>query len=187
MLIDNNNQLSWKNHINFLHNKLSKVCSMISKLRHYVPLSTHIGILQHVQLHLQYSLLIWGRATKTQYHKLIILQNKIIRACLFCPQHYKTDLLYSRFKVLKLDDMITIEYAKLNTTTTCYCIHLIITLPNLNSTKYYTMQNHRQECNREKSSSSYWLKFLEKYSPNYGRCSLSEFIRYFKNNILANY
>ena len=31
------NQLSWKNHIDFLHNKLSKVCGMIYKLRHYVP------------------------------------------------------------------------------------------------------------------------------------------------------
>ena len=33
-------ELSWKNHIDYLAKKLSKVCGMINKLRHYVPLST---------------------------------------------------------------------------------------------------------------------------------------------------
>ena len=122
------NQLSWKNHIDFLHNKLSKVCGMIYKLRHYVPLSTlKLVYYSMFNSHLQYSLLNWERATKTHYHELIILQNKIIRPCLFCPQNYKTYLLYSRFKVLKLDGMIAMEYAKfmLKTITTCFRIHII--------------------------------------------------------------
>ena len=33
-------ELSWKNDIDYLAEKLSKVCGMIYKLRHYVPLST---------------------------------------------------------------------------------------------------------------------------------------------------
>ena len=33
-------ELSWENHIDYLAKKLSKVCGMIYKLRHYVPLST---------------------------------------------------------------------------------------------------------------------------------------------------
>ena len=33
-------ELSWKNHIDYLAKKLSKVCGMIYKLCHYVPLST---------------------------------------------------------------------------------------------------------------------------------------------------
>ena len=53
-----------------------------------------------------------GRAAKSHFHKLSILQNKILRACLFCPRRYETNLLYSRFRVLKLDDVIKMEFAK---------------------------------------------------------------------------
>ena len=61
---------------------------------------------------LQYSLLNWGRASKSHLQKLKILQNKIIRASLFCPHKYPTFLLYFRFGVLQLDDMIKMEFAK---------------------------------------------------------------------------
>ena len=33
-------KLTWKNQINYLWSKLSKVCDMVYKLRHYVSLST---------------------------------------------------------------------------------------------------------------------------------------------------
>ena len=106
-------ELSWKNHIDYLAKKLSKVCGMIYKLRHYVPLSTlRIVYYSMFHSHIQYSLLNWGRAAKSHFHKLSILQNKILRACLFCSRRYETNLLYSRFRVLKLDDMIKMEFAK---------------------------------------------------------------------------
>ena len=62
--------------------------------------------------HIHYSFLNWGRATKNHFYKLLILQNKILRASLFCPRRNETNLLYSRFRVLKLDDMIIMEFAK---------------------------------------------------------------------------
>ena len=134
--------------MDFPHNKLSKVCGMIYQLRHYVPLSTLKSVYYSMfNSHLQYSLLDWGRATKTQYHKLIILQNKIIRASLFCPQHSKTDLLYSRFKILKLDETIAMEYANL----LLKYNHVQPNLFNNYFTKletvheYYARQKHRQE------------------------------------------
>ena len=64
------------------------------------------------RLHIQYSLLNWGRAAESNFHKLLVLQNKILRACLFCPRCYETNLLCSRFRVLKLDDMIKMKFAK---------------------------------------------------------------------------
>ena len=71
-------RLSWKIHIDKLSKKLSRACGMVYKLRHYVPLPS----LFHS--HLQYSLLNWGRAASSHLQKLIILQNKFIRASLFC-------------------------------------------------------------------------------------------------------
>ena len=86
---------------------------MIYKLRHYVPLSTlRIVYNSMFHSHIQYSLINWGRAAKSHYHKLSILHNKILRACLFRPCRYEANLLYSRFRVLKLEDMIKMEFAK---------------------------------------------------------------------------
>ena len=61
---------------------------------------------------LQHSLPNWGRACKSHLQKLSILQNKITRACLFCSRRDSTALLYSKFGVLKLEDMINMEIAK---------------------------------------------------------------------------
>ena len=86
---------------------------MIFKLRHYVPLSTlKLVYYSMFHSHIQYSLLNWGRAAKSHYQKISILQNKILRAALFCPLHYPTTSLYFRFGVLKLEDMIKMELAK---------------------------------------------------------------------------
>ena len=58
-----------------------------------------------------YSLLNWGRAAKSHLYYFEILQNKILRAILFCPSRSQTNLLYSKRKVLKLNDMINMEIA----------------------------------------------------------------------------
>ena len=106
-------ELSWKTHIDYLAKKLSRVCGMIYKLRHYVPLSTlRIVYYSMFHSHIQYSLINWGRAAENHYHKLSILQNKILRACFFRPRRYEMNLFYSRFRVLKLEDMIKMEFAK---------------------------------------------------------------------------
>ena len=107
------NNLHWKSYMDVLSTQLSKICGIIYKLRHYVPLSTLKSVyfsLFHSQL--QYLLLNWGRITKTHLHRLEILQKKIIRACYFRPRFQHSILLHSKLGVLKLDDMIKTELAK---------------------------------------------------------------------------
>ena len=106
-------KLSWKIYIEKLTCKLSKVCGMIYKLRHYVSLST-LKLFYYAMLysHLQYSLLNRGRACKSHCHEFTILQNNILRACLFRPLHHLTNSLYSDCSVLKLEDMTKMEFAK---------------------------------------------------------------------------
>ena len=107
------NKLSRKIHIYMPTRKLSKVCGVIYNLRHYVPFSTRkLGYYAMFHSHLQYSLINWGRAYKSHYHNLVILLNKILRASLFFPMHHPTNLLYTKFGVLKLDDTIKMELAK---------------------------------------------------------------------------
>ena len=193
------NKLSWKSHIEILSTKLSKICGIIYKLRHYVPLSTLKSVyfsLFHSQL--QYSLLNWGRATKTHLHKLEILQNKIIRACYFRPRFQHSNLLYSKLGVLKLDDMIKMELAKfifkfknqmLPSSFNNYFI-------NLNQVhKYNTRQKFRNEFYQfyvgsesgKKSLQYICLNIWKNIPQEYRHCSFTKFKKYFKTISLAKY
>ena len=62
--------------------------------------------------HLQYFLLNWGRSSKSKLHQLKIPENKVLRAIYFCPKQFPSNLLHSNLSILKLDDMINLEFAK---------------------------------------------------------------------------
>ena len=73
------NKLNWKAHVSSLCNKLSKICGVFYKLN-FVPFRCLRTVyFSLVQLHLQYSLINWGRANNSTLHPLQIIQNKIIR------------------------------------------------------------------------------------------------------------
>ena len=59
-------KLTWKNQIEHLCSKLSKVFGLVFKLRHYVSLST-LKLVYYLLFHsnIQYSLLNWGIAAKS--------------------------------------------------------------------------------------------------------------------------
>ena len=61
---------------------------------------------------LQYSLLNWGRASRYQLQKIKTLRNRFLRASLFRDRRCPLNVMYSEFGVLKLEDMLTMEYAK---------------------------------------------------------------------------
>ena len=61
---------------------------------------------------LLHSLTNWERATKSCLHQLDALQNRVIRASLFLPNATTTNLLYFKFQILNLKDMIKMEFAK---------------------------------------------------------------------------
>ena len=86
---------------------------MVFKLRHYVPLFTlKLVFYSLFYSNTQYSLKNWGKAAKSYLYNLKILQNKILRAILFCPSRSPTNILYSKLKVFKLDEMLNMEIAK---------------------------------------------------------------------------
>ena len=86
---------------------------MVYKLRHCVPLSSlklvYYGLFHS---HLQCSLLNWGSAAFSHFQKLVILQNKFIRASFFYAKEKPINFLYYKFNTFMLTDMIEIEYAK---------------------------------------------------------------------------
>ena len=107
------NKLNWKAHISSLCSKLSKICGVFYKLRYFVPFRCLRTVyFSLVQSHLQYSLINWECANNSTLHPLQIIQNKIIRVCLFGHKRTLIDNLYKKFQVLKLSDLSKLEYAK---------------------------------------------------------------------------
>ena len=99
VLLDN--KLNWKAHISNLRSKLSKISVVFYKLRYFVPFRCLRTVyFSLVQSHLQYSLINWRRANNSTIHPLQIIQNKIIRVCLFDHKRILIDNLYTKFQVL---------------------------------------------------------------------------------------
>ena len=78
VLIDKH--LSWKSHIDFIAPKMSKTIGIISRLRHSVPFNVLTSLYQYLIFpYLSYGIVAWGRATKTQINKLLVLQKRALR------------------------------------------------------------------------------------------------------------
>ena len=54
-----------------------------------------------------------GKANKTLTAPLQVLQNKFVRACLFLSKSTNINYLFYEFNVLKINDLIKIDHAKL--------------------------------------------------------------------------
>jgi len=102
MILDD--KLNWKPQIEKLVTQLSKSCEMLFKLKHYA----NISVLKSVYFalfhsYLTYSILDWGRANKTTFPPLIILQNKAVRTLEY--NKTKTTILYSKHKIVERPDL----------------------------------------------------------------------------------
>ena len=197
VLIDD--KLSWKSHVQKLNKKLSKICGLIFKLRHYVPLATckliYYSLFQSVLL---YSLINWGKTTHSCLHQLEVLQNRFLRASLFLPRKTNTNLLYFRFQVLKLKDMIKMEYAKFmfkfknkmlpssfdNYFTNLDKVHKYNTRQKSNSGFYHHSFN--SEFGRKRLHHS-CLREWESIPLSLKECSFSKFKVNYKTNVLKSY
>jgi len=104
-------KLNWKPQIEKLVTQLSKSCGMLFKLKHY----TNISVLKSVYFalfhsYLTYSILNWGRASKTTLHPLIRLQNKAVRTLEY--NKTKTTVLYSKHKILEIPNLFQLSVAR---------------------------------------------------------------------------
>ena len=106
-------KLCWDKHIFSICSKLSQVCGIIFKLRHYVPLNT-LRIIYYALFYpkLQYSLINWGRTSNKFLNLISVHQIKFIRASLFCTNRSAINPMYTKFGVLQLKDVIKLEHAK---------------------------------------------------------------------------
>ena len=78
ILIDDN--LKWREHINFVANKLSAANGILCKLRRYVPQNALISVYYSLAYsYLQYAILCWGNASAKELNKLQVRQNRLVK------------------------------------------------------------------------------------------------------------
>ena len=97
------NKLNWKKHLENVEIKLSKASHIISKIRHYVDLSTLKMLYYSLAFpHINYCLTAWGGTHKTSIMPIIKLQKKIVRLMTKSPFNAHSNPLFSKLKILPI-------------------------------------------------------------------------------------
>ena len=102
--------LTFKNHINELAAKLRRSIGMLSKLRHYVPLSINQNIYYAVfDSLMKYACPIWGQKGNPICDKIITYQNIAMRVMTFSQIRSSSKPLYRQLKVLTFRQQIELQ------------------------------------------------------------------------------
>ena len=107
-------KLNWKRHINYVCEKLGRVCGYFAKLRHCVNTETmKMAYNALVSSRLTYCNLVWGDACDSVLQPLKTMLNRIVRIICFAPFHANNvEQFYEHLKLLNLQQIHMIEKAK---------------------------------------------------------------------------
>ena len=103
VFIDEN--LSWSYRIYHIASKISKSIGFISRIRHFVPLSTlHYIYRSLIQPHLMYGIVARGNAAKILRTKLLTLQKRALRLMYFADYKSHAITFFISSRLLPLDE-----------------------------------------------------------------------------------
>ena len=103
-------KLTWKIHIQYMCNRLSRVSWALLKLRNYVGIDTlKAAYYSLIYSHLQYCIPTWGHASKTALEPLEKLQKRIVGIMSSSPFRAHTAPLYKQLNILKLNDIFNLK------------------------------------------------------------------------------
>ena len=106
--------LSWDIHAQQLSKKLSRANGILSKLRHFAPLSTLISVYYSIfHSHLIYGCPVWSMTSSKNINTIRILQKKCLRIMNFSEFNSHTNPLFIQNRLLKLDNIIESSHLQL--------------------------------------------------------------------------
>ena len=106
--------VTWKAHVDYICEKVTKVCGLFAKLRHCVGYDILKAVYHAlVASHLQYCNLVWGNANATTLKPLQTLQNRIVRIMTFAPfSSHNVEKIYDDLELLNLTQIHKLSKAK---------------------------------------------------------------------------
>ena len=105
ILFDSN--LSWKFHIDYICQKVSKTIGIIAKLRHFVPRHVLLTLYRSLILpYITYGICAWGHTAETHLHKLLVLQKRALRLMFFADPRTHAVPLFLETKQLPISFLL---------------------------------------------------------------------------------
>ena len=102
--------LDWKTHIKNVTLKVSRSIGVLSKLKFTVPQNVLMLLYNSIVLpHLSYCNIVWGNSYSPHLNKMKILQKRAIRILRYSMYNSHTKLLFSRMKVLPVQELISLN------------------------------------------------------------------------------
>ena len=102
--------LSGHSHCENLTKKLKRANGMLSKIRHYVPVTELRSIYYAIfSSHMMYGSQVWGQSITTHTEKVFKLQNRAMRIISFADFRADENPLYAKNSILKLEDQIKLQ------------------------------------------------------------------------------
>nr|CAH7713322.1 unnamed protein product [Callosobruchus chinensis] len=107
-------KLSWTQHINKINDKIVAMISIIFKCRNYLTKRTK-GMIYNAFFvsHFRYLLPVWGTCSKTNFDKVQILQNKVLKVLYNYERLTNSNKLYTELHTFNLSALLQIEQCKL--------------------------------------------------------------------------
>ena len=109
-----NENLKWKEHINYISSKVSRATGIIAKLKNCLPKSALFTIYNSLCIsHLSYAITVWGSSPTSSIDRLVKLHKKGIRHVYRTRYNAHTAPLYLDAKILNLQDLFKLSCVKL--------------------------------------------------------------------------
>ena len=97
------NQLKWKEHINFVANKISRLTGILCEARHFVTRSLLKSIYYAlIYPYIFYGNVVWANAYQTHLEKIYKLQKKLVRIITFKEYNHSSKSLFDNLKILNV-------------------------------------------------------------------------------------
>ena len=165
-------KLNWKLQVEKLCSKLSSVCGVLSKVRHYLDRECLMLIYNSLfDSRLRYGILSWGTTSEQQLSKLRVLQNRAVRFITFSSFRTPAAPLYSSLKIIPLNEMLflqksvfmhSIHYKSLPYALSLYCNQPEHSYPTRYKTsKNYVLPNsssNRGQCSIKYTGPKAWIE-----------------------------
>ena len=104
IILDSN--ITWKQHIKHIFNKISRTAGIMSKLKNYLPIEIMQVLYKSlITPYLNYGILVWG--TKSKH--LLKLQKKIIRIMSNAKYNAHTLPIFKNYNILRIDDILKLQ------------------------------------------------------------------------------
>ena len=159
VLIDEH--LLFKDHINFLKQKLNRANGILAKLRHHLPSDILKTVYYSLfDTHLRYACQVWGQSNSDILVMVQRAQNKALRIINFKEERHPSAPLYTETKILNLTNIITLNNCMLvfDQLNSSFQLYLIICL-NLLKNNIVTIQGSKEICFKYPKNENLFLWF----------------------------